>query len=127
MTAVGDAGKIALNASLAAALVAAGMAPGDARELARADALGAFPADTVLHLVRGVEVPTAWPAGAPIVSLQLERVFHQERPDRTVSAEPAGSVETTVCLVGADTLWFRVRELLGPLVREARLHEGAGG
>lgn len=75
----------------------------------------------------GADVPTAWPAGASIVSLQLERVYHQERPDGTQTREPAGFVDATVCLVCADTLWFRVREILGPLVREARLHEGAGG
>jgi hypothetical protein len=65
------------------------------------------------------KVVTAWPAGHPVVGFWLERVFHQERRDGSLTREPAGYVAVTVCLTCADVLWNRLREVLTVPVREA--------
>jgi hypothetical protein len=65
-------------------------------------------------------VPTGWPSGDPVVSLALERVFHQERADGSHTREPAGYADVTVCLACADALWSGLREVLGGLVRKER-------
>ena len=51
MTAVGDAGRVRLNATLAQQLEAVGVAPEDARELAREDVLGGQPMEVVFALL----------------------------------------------------------------------------
>lgn len=51
MTAVGDAGRVRLNATLAQQLEAVGVAPADARELAREDLLGGYALGVVLDLL----------------------------------------------------------------------------
>jgi hypothetical protein len=58
-------------------------------------------------------VETGYPSGQPLVSLRVERVYHQARRDLTRTAEPAGVVTALLCLGCADALWARLREALG--------------
>jgi hypothetical protein len=55
---------------------------------------------------------TAWPSGVPVVTLRLERVYHVERPDGSLTNEPAGFLTRRVCLVCGDHLWRLTREQL---------------
>ena len=67
----------------------------------------------------GRKVPVAFPDGEPVVTLELGRIFLQERKDGSTPDEPAGFLTTMVCLRCADVLWHRLRKVVGPLVGEA--------
>lgn len=57
-------------------------------------------------------VEMTWPAGNPVVTVRLERTFHQANREGRWSMEPAGLCHVVVCLSCADVLWNQWRVLV---------------